>query len=628
MTQILRTRGTAAAAGVFRLAAVVPLLVLLTSPAAAQTAAASYNNALAREETLRTTAAPQLAAYRASMTAYEAIVLKYYLSGYADNALWQGAGVALTAYERFGDEADKKNGLRYLAWLKKEYPTSPFIKHIDDRVKAFAAAHPVVAPATVAPVAPAPVTTRPAVDSPPTAPSGASPSTAPSTAPPPPEPVAPPSPVAPPTPPKSGGGPAQIRDIRRSLLPKGERLTIEIDAGVTYASDRIANPDRVFVDLRNATMLDPVMDRAQAITGTLISTVRCGARPDQSTRVVIELKGHPRHSMYVLYDPYRLVIDLESDALAAVQPDAVAKPPAIDSSVTPFAAATAAPTSPSNTAAISPSNLAAMPPSNAAPASPSNAAPAPPATTSTGAYTIGRQLGLGISRIVIDPGHGGHDPGAQSNGINESELVLDIALRLEKLLADHPGTEVFLTRRTDEFVPLQERTAIANREGADLFLSIHANANTLPTARGVETYFLNFANTADAKAVATRENETSAATMGNLPELVKSITLNNKLAESKELATLVQDSMVKRLKAQNASVRDLGVKQAPFVVLIGAEMPSVLAEISFVTNKSEALLLKQPAYRQRIAQSLCDAVVRYQSSLKRVTTVAGKDRDW
>jgi N-acetylmuramoyl-L-alanine amidase len=143
----------------------------------------------------------------------------------------------------------------------------------------------------------------------------------------------------------------------------------------------------------------------------------------------------------------------------------------------------------------------------------------------------------------------------------------------------------------------------------------------------VETYFLNFANNPDAEAVAARENETSAARMGSLPALVKSITLNNKLAESRELATMVQAALVKRLKAQNPAVRDLGVKQAPFVVLIGAEMPSVLAEISFVTNRPEASLLKQSTYRQKIAQSLFDAVVKYQSSLKQVATIAGKVPD-
>ena len=251
--------------------------------------------------------------------------------------------------------------------------------------------------------------------------------------------------------------------------------------------------------------------------------------------------------------------------------------------------------------------------------------PAPPASTSRGEYSLARQLGLGVARIVIDAGHGGHDPGAQANGINEAELVLDVAQRLEKLLLQHEDIDVVLTRRTDEFIPLEERTAIANRERADLFLSIHANASRRADARGVETYFLNFATNPDAETVAARENATSAQTMGTLPAILRAIALNSKLDESRELASIVQTHLVRKLRAQNRSVRDLGVKQAPFVVLIGAQMPSVLAEISFVTNRAEAALLKQAAYRQQIAQALYDGIVKYQASLKKVTT-AGPQR--
>ena len=224
-----------------------------------------------------------------------------------------------------------------------------------------------------------------------------------------------------------------------------------------------------------------------------------------------------------------------------------------------------------------------------------------------------------MSRIVIDAGHGGHDPGARANGLVEKDLVLDVAKRLQELLTAHPGVEVVLTRTNDAFIPLEERTEIANRESADLFLSIHANSSPRPTTRGVETYVLNFATNAQAEAVAARENATSASAMGTLPDIVKTIALNNKLAESRELATMVQTALVRSLRTRSTGVKDLGVKQAPFVVLIGAEMPSVLAEISFLTNGPEADLLKQSSYRQRIAQALHDALVKYQSSLKKIT---------
>jgi N-acetylmuramoyl-L-alanine amidase len=245
-------------------------------------------------------------------------------------------------------------------------------------------------------------------------------------------------------------------------------------------------------------------------------------------------------------------------------------------------------------------------------------APSPPVVNASGRFSLARQLGLGISRIVIDPGHGGHDPGAKKGRLTEADLVLDIALRLEKLLLRETGVEVVMTRRADQFIPLEERTALANREEADLFLSIHANASRNANARGVETYFLNFASDADAQEVAARENAASGRTMRNLPDIVQAIALNNKLDESRDLAGMVQDSMVRKLRPQNRSLKDLGVKRAPFVVLIGATMPSVLAEVAFVTNKAEGQLLGTSRYRQRIAEALFDALTRYQRSLKSV----------
>ena len=181
-----------------------------------------------------------------------------------------------------------------------------------------------------------------------------------------------------------------------------------------------------------------------------------------------------------------------------------------------------------------------------------------------------------------------------------------------------------LTRRTDVYVPLEERTAIANRESADLFLSIHANASRNTAAHGIETYYLSFASSPDAEAVAARENSASERAMHNLPDIIKAIALNNKLDESRDLASMIQEAMVTRLRKSNRNVRNLGVKKAPFVVLIGAAMPSVLAEISFLTHRQEAQLLKTAGYKQRIAESLHAAVVNYRRALKRQSTVADR----
>jgi N-acetylmuramoyl-L-alanine amidase len=257
---------------------------------------------------------------------------------------------------------------------------------------------------------------------------------------------------------------------------------------------------------------------------------------------------------------------------------------------------------------------------------PATPVPVTPAANAAGGFSIARQLGLSVSRIVIDPGHGGHDPGVLGRGLTEATLVLDVALRLEKLLLKEAGVDVVLTRRTNVYVPLEERTEIANRQNADMFLSIHANASRNPDASGIETFFLSFASSPDAEAVAARENSASAREMHQLPDLVKAITLNNKLDESRDLATMVQNALVSNLRKTNRAVRSRGVKKAPFVVLIGAAMPSVLAEISFVSNRQELALLKTPAYRQRIAESLHQAVTKYRRSLKNQAITALPDR--
>jgi N-acetylmuramoyl-L-alanine amidase len=288
----------------------------------------------------------------------------------------------------------------------------------------------------------------------------------------------------------------------------------------------------------------------------------------------------------------------------------------VPSTALPVAAATT-PTASRPSAAgpvtLAPSAVAEPPP-----------APAVPMSNGAGGFSLSRQLGLSVSRIVIDPGHGGRDPGAGGNGVKEAELTLDIALRLEKLLQKEPGIEVILTRRTDVYVDLEERTAIANRESADLFLSIHANAARNTAAHGVETYYLSFASSPDAEAVAARENSASTRAMHNLPDIIKSIALNNKLDESRDLAAMVQEAMVTRMRGSKKDLRNLGVKKAPFVVLIGAGMPSVLAEVSFLTNRPEAQLLKSSGYKQRIAESLHEAVMKYRRALKRQSTIADR----
>jgi N-acetylmuramoyl-L-alanine amidase len=227
-----------------------------------------------------------------------------------------------------------------------------------------------------------------------------------------------------------------------------------------------------------------------------------------------------------------------------------------------------------------------------------------------------RALGLKIGKIVIDPGHGGHDTGTIGpHGLEEKDLVLDVALRLGKLLEQRLGADVVYTRQDDTFVPLEERTAIANQAQADLFVSVHANSSHDPDARGVETYYLNFTTSSDALEVAARENAVSDQSIHQLQQLVKTIALQEKVEESREFAADVQHSLYAGLAGRSAAIRDRGVKKAPFVVLIGAQMPSILAEISFVSNPQDEHKLRSPAYRQRIAQSLYRGISRYASGL-------------
>src|SRR5258705_8072565 len=380
-----------------------------------------------------------------------------------------------------------------------------------------------------------------------------------------------------------------LKAIRREALPGAMRITLELEGEATFHDEDVAGPLSFFIALQNPRPGEALKDVTQAFPDDLVRQIRVGRQLGTRTRVVLDLTTAAPRAVYALYNPYRVVVDFAREA------------PLSTSSAPTTPVAPIAPLAP-----IAPTRIGEN-------------APTEPRPNGAGGFSLSRQLGLGVARIVIDPGHGGHDPGAMSDGLSEAELVLDVALRLEKLLVKQPGVEVVLTRRSNTFVSLEERTALANREGADLFLSIHANASEDDRVRGIETYFLNFAPNPAAEVVAARENAASAQTMRQLPDIVKAIALNNKIDESRDFASLIQSSMMDRLKRSNKSAKDLGVKQAPFMVLIGATMPSILAEVSFLTNRPEAALLRSSAYRQQIATALFNGVMRYQRSLKAAT---------
>ena len=395
---------------------------------------------------------------------------------------------------------------------------------------------------------------------------------------------------------------ARLEEIHRELLPDGVRVTIAVDREVGFQAGQLTGPSRLFFDLRGTEATGTLRNATLAFTDDddVVREVRLGRHPNQMTRVVLDTEDTESCHTLTLYEPFRIVINCQRRLrpLASI----------------PSAVPVRSPGDPLNTRTLDPT------------ADLDTTTSIPPVANSDGVFSVARQLGLGISRIVIDPGHGGHDPGARAGGLAEADLVLDISLRLEqRLKSAQLGLEVVLTRRDDQYLPLEARTTLANRVGADLFLSVHANASPNASVRGVETYFLNFAADPQAESLAARENVAGLATMKQLDGLLEAIAANSKVDESRDFAQTVQTAMLGKLRRVDPGVPDLGVKQAPFVVLIGARMPSILAEISFLSNEQDARLLSTETYRDLIADALFDGVIRYQRALGSDAIIAVAD---
>jgi len=457
-------------------------------------------------------------------------------------------------------------------------------------------------------------------------------------------------------------GLAQVFNLRSWSGESSTRVVLDVERQVLIQHDRIQDPDRLWIDLSGTRLHPNLTTRTFPVGDGLLEQVRIGQNRDDVVRVVLDFKHVKDHSIFYLENPTRLVVDVRGvmrPKIAEVPPPlAPASPPPQSAEPydgpTPAASPTAGPGGgrPSDQAnpipvrrvpaVTAPEPLptplprtarrieldgpfaSPVPTPAASPAArtaPIESAPEPPQVNRAGSYSLARQLGLGVKRIVIDAGHGGHDPGTIGpSGLQEKDLVLDVALRLDRLVRSELGAETLLTRSGDVFVPLEERTAIANSRGADLFLSIHANSSRNRSVRGIETYYLNFAQDPHAEEVAARENAVSAATIKDLQNLVKAITLNSKIDESRDFAASVQEAMLGRLRTGHSRAEDRGIRTAPFYVLIGANMPSVLAEIAFVSNHEEERMLKAADHRERIARSLLEGVKSYLSALNRTQT--------
>ena len=462
----------------------------------------------------------------------------------------------------------------------------------------------------------------------------------------------------------------RVRSIRTSLNGDGTRVTIDLDNSVEFTSGRVSNPDRIFFDLHAARLAPEVARSSIHAEGDQLTAVRVAQNHAGVVRVALDVNGVRDYTAVLTSNPTQLVIDLYGNSFGSEPVRSAStrrsEKPAGNSAQNENASSSA----PRETQTVTSKNSGEetgrsteQPPASNAKnvatgtleVSNSGANPSPsprstlpssknskssktlrsdekpdivrsasvPQPTRDGQATLTRTLGLKIGRIVIDPGHGGHDTGTIGpTGLMEKDLCLDVALRLGKIIEQRlPGADVIYTRSDDTFIPLEERTNIANQAKADLFISIHANSSRDSGARGIETYYLNLKGSAEAMEVASRENATAQEGVHDLESLVKKIAQTEKIDESKEFAQDIQDSLAKRIQNQkNAkNIKNRGVRKAPFVVLIGADMPSILTEISFLSNPADEKLLKQPEQRQRVAEGLFQGISSYLQNMNSMT---------
>jgi N-acetylmuramoyl-L-alanine amidase len=474
------------------------------------------------------------------------------------------------------------------------------------------------------------------------------------------------------------GQESEVSHVRIWNADNYTRIIIELGGRAKYQAARISDPDRIYFDIENAKLSNELVHQPIEIPSSgYLKSVRVAQNRADVVRVVLDVAKVKDYSVFELADPDRLVVDVygPTDSTAAATAAApvnsagktsvktVASAPAAPAASAPSAGtavSTPAISVPAASTPLAPTPRTARiqtPPSAATgllplstkasasllpmPALPKvaiaatvptseslksqadNIGPAPAAKpTRNGEHSLTRVLGLKIGRIVIDPGHGGHDTGTIGpTGLMEKDLCLDVALRLGKLIGRSlPSAEIVYTRQDDRYVGLEQRTAIANDARADLFISIHANSSDDARVSGIETYYLNFNASAQAMEVAARENATAQSSVHDLQDLVTKIARNEKVEESRDLAADLQESLASSMQMGKRPERNRGVRKAPFVVLVGADMPSVLAEIAFISNPADEQWLKKPENRQHAADGLYHGIERYLRSVNSLTT--------
>ncbi len=381
-----------------------------------------------------------------------------------------------------------------------------------------------------------------------------------------------------------------VDSIRYWESKRSVRVVVDLGGRPSFTQGDAKDPARVFVDIADARLSEALRNSAFPVESVMLEKIRVAQHDSDTVRVVLDLVQLTNVTTFTLREPDRLVIDVVGDP--NLRPVARSEPQGAPDPATP---------------AIEPEEASEE---GAEAADDQVGTPARP--TANGDHSLIRSLGLKVGRVVIDAGHGGKDTGTVGpTGLTEKALVLDIARKLKERIETELGAEVVMTREDDAFVPLENRTAIANQAEADLFLSIHANASHISSIRGFETYFLNFTTSREGLQIAARENAASQRSISELQDIVSKIILRDKVDESREFAAHVQRSLATRKHFG----KDRGVKQAPFVVLIGANMPSILAEVSFISNPDDERLLRGEDRRHQIAEALFEGVRSYSDTL-------------
>ena len=360
-----------------------------------------------------------------------------------------------------------------------------------------------------------------------------------------------------------------VTGLRFWSNPNYTRIVIDADRETSYVhrllrkDPSIKKPQRLYVDLKNS-ILGKTTEKRIPINDNLLSNTRAGQNTPDSVRVVVDIKSFKNYKIFSLKNPFRIVIDVWGK----------------DTGTTYKAGSKVIPSKKNGKI-----------------------------TTSA----LAKQLALGVNRIVIDPGHGGRDYGAPGylKGVHEKSVALNIAKKLAKKIRENLGCKVIMTRNRDKYLTLEERTAIANTKNADLFISLHTNAARNRRAYGLETYFLNLATDDDAILVAARENATSTKNISDLQTILSDLMQNAKINESSRLAAHVQEAMYKHMKKKYSRIKNKGVKQAPFYVLLGAQMPSILIETSFISNPRECKRLNNSRYQDHLCDAIANGIRSY-----------------